>query len=135
MDVQPVIATKIELPNERLAALPTYVGKAFMAFEGTVFTLADRFVPSYKGGYWDFYKLSNGGFFIAPTGISDAPIRVVSAMNFYEGKLSAEAIGVGLSLIALSLVGQCEAATKTFEALYQFVLDHPERGELLKLLD
>jgi hypothetical protein len=40
-----------------------------------VFDTASQLSPDYNGGYWEFYNLSNGGFYIA--GIGDAVSRCV----------------------------------------------------------
>jgi len=45
----------------------------------------------YKGGYWDFYTLSNGGFYMALN--SDASFDVICD-NQYRGNLSADALGI-----------------------------------------
>jgi hypothetical protein len=35
--------------------------------EALVFGWLDRLCIDYSGGLWDFYSLSNGGFYMAPT--------------------------------------------------------------------
>jgi hypothetical protein len=56
--------------------------------EPTIYGMADRLAPAYNGGYWHFYGLSNGGFYMAPA--TDA-IFDVSCENGFDGKLSADA--------------------------------------------
>ena len=38
-----------------------------LKLEPTVFRFAEHLAaPTYNGGYWQFYALSNGGFYMAP---------------------------------------------------------------------
>ena len=34
-----------------------------MKLEPLIFSLTDHIADNYSGGYWEFYKLSNGGFY------------------------------------------------------------------------
>ena len=38
-----------------------------MIIEPAIFAFASRLSCEYQGGYWQFYSLGNGGFFIAMT--------------------------------------------------------------------
>ena len=49
--------------------------------------LAGRLAKDYLGGYWQFYALSNGGFYMA----SDAHAFEVICENGYVGRLSGQA--------------------------------------------
>ena len=62
-----------------------------LRLEPHVFTMADRLSTDYRGGYWDFYALSNGGFYMAPA--TDATFKV-SCENGFEGSMSADALGL-----------------------------------------
>ncbi len=48
-------------------ASPGFFGDRFIDTENTVYSFAENIVVGYRGEFWDFYRLSNGGFFIAPT--------------------------------------------------------------------
>ena len=67
--------------------------------EPTVFTMAERLSPDYRGGYWLFYGLSNGGFYMAPD--SEA-IHVVRSENGFVGPMSSDALGITACLYAYS---------------------------------
>ncbi|MCB1841848.1 MAG: antirestriction protein [Halioglobus sp.] len=54
---------------------------------------------AYTGGYWHFYVLSNGGFYMAPEGDS---VFKVSCDNYFTGKLSADALGITACLYTYS---------------------------------
>ena len=84
---------------DRLDFFPTFFGKYFMAGENLLYVHADRFVEEYQGGYWNFYTLSNGGFFAALD--TDKEQHVVVADNYCSERMSAEAAGVTLMLFVL----------------------------------
>ncbi|SDZ16510.1 Antirestriction protein [Nitrosomonas sp. Nm58] len=37
-----------------------------LCLEPFVYALAEKLSPDYNDGYWEFYALSNGGFYMAP---------------------------------------------------------------------
>lgn len=74
-------------------------GIAFpLRVEPTVFNTARLLAEGYNGGVWQFYALSNGGFFMAPGGQG----YEVSCENGFEGALSGEAFGITVCLYAYS---------------------------------
>src|ERR1035437_3002070 len=76
-----------EVPEaERMAFVNKLFGSHFpLCLERTMFNMAGRLAAQYHGGYWAFYALSNGGFWMAPRG--DA-IFEVCCENDFEGTLS-----------------------------------------------
>lgn len=98
---QQIKATLVKGSQARVEFLPRHLGIAStMRFENTVFTMADRFSKSYGGGMWDFYDLSNGGFFICPAG--DGTYHFENEMNYADVTLSAQAFGIVCCLYTLS---------------------------------
>ena len=67
--------------------------------EPAVFTIAGHLAPAYTGGLWDFYALSNGGFYMAP---QTEELFDVRCENGFEGRLSACALGIAACLYAFS---------------------------------
>src|SRR5262249_5736349 len=57
-----VTAQRVE-DARRLGTLPRYFGDRMMRFGAAVFDFMHRFSPDYRGGFWQFYELSNGGFY------------------------------------------------------------------------
>ena len=106
--------------------------------EPSVFAAAGRLSPDYAGGRWLFYALSNGGFYMAPDG--DA-IHGVRCPNGFEGRLSADALGVAACLYAysnLSFSGEPAFAHKMAEhyhLLRDYMLDHVEARAILGAID
>lgn len=70
-----------------------------MRLEPTVYAMASMLAAQYQGGYWEFYTLSNGGFWMAPRGDT---IYDVCCENGYEGKLSSSGLGFAATLYAYS---------------------------------
>ena len=94
------ILRKIIANNQRIQHTHDLFGSNFpMQLEPIVYTFASNLSEDYTGGYWEFYSLSNGGFYMAPD--SDKPFKV-SCANGYEGSLSADAFGVNCCLYSYS---------------------------------
>ena len=52
--------------HARMGTLPRHFGPHMMALEGRVFDLMREYCADYSGGCWQFYELSNGGFYMVP---------------------------------------------------------------------
>ena len=63
---QTIIATLISGDQERLEALPRHFGPLMMIFEDSVYQFMRHLCSEYNGAYWQFFELSNGGFYMAP---------------------------------------------------------------------
>jgi len=63
-------ARKVEaylvLEDARIGTLPKHFGARMMTVEQMVYNFMREFVAEYKGAFWDFYELSNGGFYMVP---------------------------------------------------------------------
>jgi len=91
----------------------------------------------YKGGYWEFYTLNNGGFFMAP---ADDRVFHVTCDNQFEGDLSADALGITACLYAysnLSFSGGSFAreCARHYHLLREYMLEHPEVRAILGATD
>ena len=85
---------------QRIIHTAQIFGMAFpMKLEPTVYSMTDMLADAYRGGYWDFFRLSNEGFYMAPH--SDKMFIVYSS-NGYNGTLSADALGIAVCLFAYS---------------------------------
>lgn len=65
--------------------------------EPFIFNMASTLSRDYTERYWHFYELTNGAFYMAP---DEEKTFQASCMNGYEGKLSADAFGITVSLHA-----------------------------------
>jgi len=135
----PVTST-IVADADRLDFFPTYFGKYFMAGENLLYVHADRFVQNYQGGYWNFYTLSNGGFFAALD--TDKEQHVVIADNYCSERMSAEAAGVTLMLFVLGRLlaaripeNESDRFIDLYHKLREFALEHAEAQAILTAID
>lgn len=127
-----ILATKVE-DAQRINTLPKHFGRYMAAVESLVYQFTRRLVREYHGGYWNFYELSNGGFYMAP---DREPMAVWVEGNSFEGTMSADALGVTVCLFAFSH-GSFRYANdpsavfaRHFELLREFSYLHPE-GRLI----
>ena len=105
--------------------------------EPSVYTLADRLAPAYDGGYWHFYSLSNGGFYMAPATDTIFDIR---CENGFEGKLSADAFGITACLYAYSNLAFDHGPfapvwSEHYHLLREFMMEHAEARVILRATD
>ncbi len=108
-----------------------------MRLEPTVFDMAGRLAAEYNGGYWLFYALSNGGFYMAPR--SDTTF-IVSCENGFEGQLSGDALGIAACLYAYSNLSFSEddfaaLCGQHYHLLHDFMMEHREARAILRAID
>lgn len=135
-DVTQITARTIP-DDERLSFLPRVLAGKYMLFENTVYGFADRNSKDYSGGFWTFVELSNGGFFIHP--IAPEHFNVSCWGNHFEGRLSADAFGIGLTLFALSHMsfekGAPAILAERYHQLYEFAARHGEAELIFQFID
>ncbi|HDR9164780.1 TPA: antirestriction protein, partial [Burkholderia vietnamiensis] len=88
--------------TERLNFLPDVFGqKIMMHAEALLYHFARSFAPDdYSGGMWEFYKLSNGSGYAAPT--TPERYNLSISGNGFEGSMSADAAGIVFTLFAMN---------------------------------
>jgi len=99
--------------------------------------ITERMTEDYEGGYWEFFTLSNGGFYMAPG--SDTRFDV-SCDNQYRGELSADALGITACLYAYSNLSFengrfARVCACHYHRLREFMFEHPEVREILGATD
>ena len=106
--------------------------------EPFVFGLVRTLSEQYDGGYWEFYSLGNGGFYLAP-----AEHRRFAARcgNGFDGELSGDAFGITCCLYAyshLSFGGPrdlAETCARQYHLLREYALGHAEARAILAAID
>lgn len=132
----PTTVTRKLIPeSQRLSHTAKLFGASFpMLFEPLVYQITGRMAKQYSGGYWLFYKLSNGGFYMAP---DDDRVFSVSCDNCYSGELSAHALGIVACLYAyshLSFGGNGafpRECARQYHLLRYYMCDHTEVASIL----
>ena len=105
--------------------------------EPVIYGISDRMAADYKGGYWDFYTLSNGGFLMVPSGDD---FFHVTCDNMFEGDLSADALGITACLYAYSHLSFsngrfARVSACHYHRLREFMFEHPEVKAILQATD
>ena len=136
----PVAATLVA-EGDRLSFLPAFFGpRLTMRGESLVFGWLDALSENYNSGFWRFYTLTNGGFYMAPA--TDKRMRLSVDGNGFNGEMSADAAGIVATLFA---VGQLAAEVHGtdagdtladhYHALRDFAKTHPEAGLIFRAID
>ena len=87
-DTSIVLATLVP-DAQRLDFLPRHFGRHMMTVEQHLYARLSDLSQDYSGGFWNFYDLSNGGCYLAPT--APDQFRIVVQGNDFEASLSADA--------------------------------------------
>lgn len=109
-----------------------------LQIEPSIYQFTENIAKAYDGGYWEFYTLSNGGFYMAPA--TDRQFQVYS-QNGFEGILSGDALGITACLYVYSHLSfnDQEAFAHTcaqeYHWLREYMLDHAEARAILRAID
>jgi hypothetical protein len=125
--------------NQRIKHTADIFGIHFpLNIEPAVYSIAGNIASEYNGAYWEFYTLSNGGFYMAPSSNS---FYQVSCENGYEGKLSADALGITACLYSYSHLSFrnnsafAEICANHYHWLRAHMLEHAEARCILGAID
>ncbi|WP_131751197.1 MULTISPECIES: antirestriction protein [Legionella] len=116
--------------------LPVHFGRWMMRAEGAIYDTLGSFSKTYQGGYWHFYELSNGGFYMAPA--MDEPLRVFIPGNGYEGEVSADAAGIIATLFVLCSLSHSteeDRFIRGYHCLLDFAEQHMESAAIFAAID
>ena len=139
MQASPSTVTRELVPeDQRLVVVERLFGMAFpLQLEPVIYGITERMAEDYDGGYWEFWTLSNEGFYMTP---SEGRIFHVKCQNMYEGDLSADALGItsclyAYSNLSFSLTDMAREYARHYHLLREYMLDHPEVREILGATD
>lgn len=126
---------KRTLIKDRLQHTAELFGIHFpMIIEPTVYMFAKRLSDSYQGGYWHFYSLDNGGFYMAP----DGNYPVISD-NGFSGTMTGDAFGITACLYAYSHLSfraeLSELCGRHYHLLREAMFELPEVRAILATID
>jgi hypothetical protein len=133
-ETQKIEAYKVS-DHARIGTLPRHFGRHMMTVEHKVYDLMGRFVADYQGAFWEFYELSNGGFFMTPRIPS---VRLSVESNGFQGQMSADAAGITVCLFAFSLLSferNEEVFIRHFHWLRDYALGHVEAAQIFAAID
>lgn len=124
--------------NQRTECAADIFGIHFpLRLESFIYSVTENLTSEYKGGYWEFYSLSNGGFYMAQNSGSQFH---VACENGFEGNLSADALGITACLYAYSHLSFTEGefaeiCAQQYHLLREYMLEHSEAGSILSAID
>ena len=131
-----VLATLVS-DAQRLDFLPRHFGRQMMMVEQHLFSRLSELSQDYTGGYWNFYDLSNGGCYLAPT--APEQFRIVVDGNDFAGDVSADATGITAMLFTLSELAfrfpRVEVLSERFHQLRDFAAEHAEGRLIFRAID
>ncbi|MCH9661307.1 MAG: antirestriction protein [Bacteroidetes bacterium] len=129
--------TKRQVAEEqRLNFLPNFIGRHFLQYETAIYNQMSQSNVKYNGGYWDYYTLSNGGFYMALS--QTEPLKMECVGNYFEGEMSADAGSIGVNLFVLNAFAWQMDENRFSTAYHQlrdYALDHPEARKILAFID
>lgn len=135
-------AAKILTQSQRTSALPRAFGaRVFLRVETAVYNFAGNVIPTYFGGYWEFVRLADGGFYMHPQ--MPGLVRVQVEGNGYSGEMTDDATGIVVCMLAYSNLSfalehdtdALERIVQHFYKLREYLCDHPEASEILRAID
>lgn len=137
-DAATMLAAASLVPDaERMTFLPRFFGaQHLLKGEFLVYEWMGNLCQDYNGGFWNFYTLKNGGFYMAPA--SGKRLRVICRGNGFDGEMTADAAGIVATLFTL-----CQLAFETeldrfsdlFHSLRAFAASHSEASAILSAID
>ena len=136
---QPAIVATVVPEEDRLTFLPRHFGTHMLTVEHALYSQFANLCPTYTGGYWHFYDVSNGGCYLAP---SREHYALVHGDNFFEATVSGDAAGIIVSLFTFShLSFRLEddplgpRIVQYFHLLRDFAAHHPEASLISRAID
>lgn len=122
--------------KHRLAFLPKFFGKRMIAAENRIYNVMSKICDTYNGGYWNFYELSNGSFYMAPS--EDKSYEIGISSNGYEGILSADAVGIVATLYVIyhfACIDESDQMVEQYYLLRDFAAEHSEANKIFAAID
>jgi hypothetical protein len=127
--------------GQRLGTLPDVFGGTVngLIVEQAVFNVAGQIVDGYRGGYWEFVRLRDGGFYMHLD--TEQKYRIRCEGNGYDGEVSGDALGIIVCMFAYSNLSFeatgafQERLSNLYYSLRGYMQHHPEVQEILGAID
>jgi hypothetical protein len=134
-----IVTRHLVADDQRLSVIENLFGAHFpLVLEPVIYGITERMAESYRGGYWQFYTLDNGGFYLAPEGDT---VYQVSCDNYFTGELSGDALGITVCLYAYSHCSFSrneefgKICASHYHWLRAYMFEHPEVTGILGAID
>lgn len=131
--------TRSQVPDDRrMAVLPHYAGQHYLRLEMMIYRSMEHYCQAYQGGYWSFWELSNGSFYMVPE-LGTEPVRMVGPGNWFDGTMSLDAAGIVACLVAFNHMSWSGSDQDRFIELFYGLRDwagqHAECGSIMAAID
>ena len=138
-ELSPITAVLVD-DDHRLDFLPAHFGpRLMMRGESLAYAWMRRLAEDYNGGFWNYYTLTNGGFYMAPV---LGRLHLEVAGNGYSGEMSADAAGIVATLFVLGQLAadtqgtaECDALIDRYHWLRDYAADHAEAAQIYRAID
>ena len=133
----PAVTATLVSVEDRMDFLPAMFPRCFVLGESMVFRWMENLSLDYKGGFWEFYRLSNGGFYMAPRTEAKAFWLEVDG-NGFSDSVSADAAGIIACLFALCYMAhrtEDDAVIDNYHYLREYISHHPEAVKIWRAID
>jgi len=130
-----VTATRVP-ETKRIYTLPRHFGRQLLMGEALVYQSLQSVCEAYSGGFWDFFELSNGGFYMAPR--AEGPLRIQCEGNGFDGGMSCDAAGIVACMMAFNALAWQTREARFGELFYQlsaFAAQHAEAALIFAAID
>jgi hypothetical protein len=123
---------------DRMAFVDKLFGLSYvLQLEPIVFRFAEQLAENYDYGYWEFFELSKGGFYMSPR---SETVFNVSADNGFEGQMTGDALGIVACLYAFSNLSFGEGdfaqtCAEHYHQLREYMFGHVEVRSILRAID
>jgi Antirestriction protein len=122
--------------TKRAYTLPRHLGRQLLMGEALVYQSLQSICEAYSGGFWDFFELSNGGFYMAPR--MEEPLRIQCEGNGFDGGMSCDAAGIVACMMAFNALAWQTREAHFGELFYQlsaFAAQHTEAASIFAAID
>ena len=140
-EYQQQMQTQIIPERQRRGTLAREFGGGLESIEveSMIFAVAHRLMPEYRGGFWDFVKLANGGFYLALRPEDQMLVSVEG--NGFGGPVSGDAVGMIVSMMTYSTMSFAtqgklqQRLVEHFHRVREYALEHPESLNIMMAID
>lgn len=134
-----VITSSLVPEEERLSTIERLFGMHFpLAIEPFIYDITRHISDDYTGGYWSYYTLSNGGFFMQP---EYRYTYHAVCNNGFTGNVSEETLGITACLYTYSNLSFSKhtalsrVCANHYHRLREFAIEHPNAQTILRATD
>ena len=136
MEQESITATVVK-EGERNHFMSNHFRSAFMTVENGIYNTMDKICANYKGGYWQFIELSNGGAYMRLD--TEQEQMHVSCGNYFKGGLSPDAVSIAATMYAISAATfrfpDNEVLSDHYYLLRDYAAQHVEAAGIFAAID